>query len=79
MRNTNNIIDLGIQKVINTLVKADGSDSIGIMSIGKVLVIYDGITPLQRYTCSNAREASKTADRIQSAYDQGHFQKLQMM
>ena len=72
-----NITDIRIQRIINTLVSAKGSDSIGIMAIGKVLVVYDGLNPVHRYTCSNSREASKTADRIQEAYDSGYFQKHQ--
>lgn len=75
------VIDLSVRKIIHTLVQANGSPSIGIMSIGKVLIVYNGVTPLHRYVCSNSKEASKTADRIQAAYDSGYFQKnnLKMM
>lgn len=70
----NQVTDLSIKRIIQTLVRAEGSDSIGIMAVGKVLIVYDGVNPLHRYVCSTPMEASKTADRIQRAYEAGFFQ-----
>ena len=65
--------DPEILSLVRTLISAKGSPSLSIVALGRVLIVYDGTTPVRRFTCSNPLECSKTAEIIQRAYDKGYF------
>lgn len=77
MKNT--IYDPKIRNIINTLILAGTSDSIAVVSIGNILMVYNGTETLHRYKCSNRIEAEKAAERIQTAYEHGYFQNRKVM